>query len=275
VADRAISVLVHAPSKTGKTTFSTTGPKPLLFLDVEKAARFIRGKKIKWNPLTEAPPVADGSWEICVVNVDEWKKAEKAYEWLKSRQHPFRTVVLDSISELQAKAQEFVKGRNQLQTQDWGKLLSLMAFFCRDLRDLTGDDDNIIEAVIITAMTREVDGIYKPHLQGQIAAQIPYWLDITAYMYVNPVTDTATGEVVDVRNLLVGKHPNYESGNRVPGLPTVIEHPNVEQMLNDIFGPSELDAASVAASTPAPAPVQEEPLEELQAAGSMPAPPAF
>jgi hypothetical protein len=246
----------------------------LLFLDVEKAARFIRGKKIKWNPLTEAPPVADGSWEICVVNVDEWKKAEKAYEWLKSRQHPFRTVVLDSISELQAKAQEFVKGRNQLQTQDWGKLLSLMAFFCRDLRDLTGDDDNIIEAVIITAMTREVDGIYKPHLQGQIAAQIPYWLDITAYMYVTPVTDTASGELIDVRNLLVGKHPNYESGNRVPDLPTVIEHPNVEQLLNDIFGPSELDATP-SASDAVPAPAATAPVEEPEAVGSMPAPPAF
>lgn len=275
MADRAVSILVHAPSKTGKTTFSTTGPKPLLFLDVEKAARFIRAKKIKWNPLTEAPPIADGSWEICVVNVDDWKKAEKAYEWLKSRQHPFRSVVLDSISELQDKARQDIKGRQQFQTQDWGKLLSRMADFCRDLRDLTGDDDNTIEAVIITAMTRETDGIYKPHLQGQVSAQIPYWFDITAYMYVTPVTDTVSGEIVDVRNLLVGKHPNYESGNRVPGLPTVIENPNVEQMLNDIFGPSELDAPALSAADVVPPPTQlQAPVEEPVAAG-MPAPPSL
>jgi hypothetical protein len=247
----------------------------MLFLDVEKAARFIRAKKIKWNPLTEAPPVADGSWEICVVNVDDWKKAEKAYEWLKSRQHPFRSVVLDSISELQDKARQDIKGRQQFQTQDWGKLLSRMADFCRDLRDLTGDDDNTIEAVIITAMTRESDGVYKPHLQGQVSAQIPYWFDITAYMYVVPV-DTGTGEVVDVRNLLVGKHPNYESGNRVPGLPQVIENPNVEQMLNDIFGPSELDAPVAVPVEPAATQVAQEPVEDPEpVAAGMPAPPAF
>lgn len=223
----------------------------MLFLDVEKASRFIRARKIKWNPLTEAPPVADGTWDICVVNVDVWNKAEKAYEWLKSRQHPFRSVVLDSISELQAKAQEDIKGRAQLQTQDWGKLLSRMAFFCRDLRDLTGDDDNTIEAVIITAMTKDYDGILKPYLQGQIASQIPYWLDITAYLYVQQVANPTTGELEEVRNLLVGKHPNYESGNRVPGLPNVIEKPNVESILDSIFGPI-VTAQPVAEAVEAP-----------------------
>jgi hypothetical protein len=93
-------------------------------------------------------------------------------------------------------------------------------------------------------------------------------------MYVAPVTDPATGEIVDVRNLLVGKHPNYESGNRVPGLPTVIENPNVEQMLNDIFGPSELDAPAISAADVVPPQVQQAPVEEPVAAG-MPAPPAF
>lgn len=236
MSDRAISVLVHGLSGAGKTTFATTSPKPLLLLDVEMAARFVRGRKIKWNPLAEAPPVADGTWDICVVAVDKFEKAAKAYEYLKSGRHPFKSVVVDSISELQAKAVEEIKGRQQLQTQDWGKLLSRMAFFCRDLRDLTGDDDQIIEAVIITAMSKDYDGIVKPYLQGQIAAQIPYWLDITAYLYVQQVQDQTTGEIKDTRNLLIGNHPNYEAKSRVPGLPTVIENPDVTVMLNNIFG---------------------------------------
>jgi hypothetical protein len=204
------------------------------------ASRFVKAeiKKIKWNPLTENPPVDDGTWDICVVNVNEWKKAEKAYEWLKSRKHPFRTVVVDSISELQAKAVEDIRGRQQLQTQDWGKLLSRMAFFCRDLRDLTGDEDNIIEAVVITAMSKQDGDVLKPYLQGQISAQIPYWLDITAYLYVTQETDTTTGEIVDTRNLLVGRHPNFEAKSRVPGLPNVIQQPNIAVMLDNIFGPA-------------------------------------
>lgn len=238
MSDRAISVLVHGMSGAGKTTFGATAPKPLLLLDVEMASRFVKGRKVKWNPLHDAPPVNDGSWDICVVSINEFQKAQKAYEYLKSGNHPFKSVMVDSISELQSKAVEMIKNRQQLQTQDWGKLLSIMAFFCRDLRDLTGDDDNSIEAVIITAMSKDYDGIVKPYLQGQIAAQIPYWLDITGYLYVQQVADPATGELRDTRNLLVGNHPNYEAKSRVPGLPTVIENPDVSVMLDNIFGPS-------------------------------------
>jgi hypothetical protein len=274
MSDRALSILVHGLAGAGKTTFASTAPKPLLLLDVEMAARFIRGRKIKWNPLTEAPPVHDGTWDICVVSVDVFDKAQKAYEYLKSGRHPFKSVVVDSISELQSKAVEKIKGRQQLQTQDWGKLLSSMSFFCRDLRDLTGDDDQIIEAVIITAMSRDYDGIIKPYLQGQIASQVPYWMDITGYLYVQQVADPATGEIKDTRNLLVGNHPNYEAKSRVPGLPTVIESPNVEIMLNNIFGedvvaPSAADV--VPADTKAPAPVE----EPVAAVSGQPAPPSL
>lgn len=239
MSDRALSMLVHGLSGAGKTTLAATSPRPILLLDVEMAARFVKGRKIKWNPLADSPPVDDGSWDICVVSVDKFEKAAKAYDYLKSGRHPFKSVIVDSISELQAKAVEDIKGRQQLQTQDWGKLLSRMSFFCRDLRDLTGDDDQNIEAVIITAMSRDTDGIVKPYLQGQIASQVPYWMDITGYLYVQQVQDQSTGEIKDVRSLLIGNHPNYEAKSRVPGLPTVIENPDVTVMLNNIFGEND------------------------------------
>lgn len=241
MSDRALSFLIHGGAGSGKTTFSTTGPKPLLLLDVEMASRFVKAEiaKKKWNPLTEAPPVDDGTWDICVVTVDNYEKAAKAYQYLKSRNHPFKTVVVDSISELQAKAIEDIKGRGQLQTQDWGKLLQRIAFLCRDLRDLTGDDENSIEAVVITAMSKQDGDMLKPYLQGQVSAQIPYWFDVTGYLYVAQDTNTSTGEVTDTRNLLVGRHPNFEAKSRVPGLPNVIPHPNISVMLDNIFGPAE------------------------------------
>lgn len=241
MSDRALSFLIHGGAGSGKTTFSTTGPKPLLLLDVEMASRFVKaeiGKK-KWNPITEAPPVADGTWDICVVTVDNYEKAAKAYQYLKSRKHPFKTVVVDSISELQAKAIEDIKGRGQLQTQDWGKLLQRIAFLCRDLRDLTGDDENSIEAVVITAMSKQDGDMLKPYLQGQVSAQIPYWFDVTGYLYVAQETNTSTGEVTNTRNLLVGRHANFEAKSRVPGLPDVLPSPNISVMLDNIFGPAE------------------------------------
>jgi hypothetical protein len=142
-----------------------------------------------------------------------------------------------------------------------------MSFFCRDLRDLAGTDDKI-EAVVITAMSRDYDGIVKPYLQGQIASQVPYWFDITGYLYVQQVADPATGELRDARNLLVGNHPNYEAKSRVPGLPTVIENPDITVMLNNIFGPDES-----AAPAPVAAPVAV--AEPVAAGNGQPEPPAL
>lgn len=259
MSDRALTILMHGLSGAGKTTLAATAPKPLLLLDVEMASRFIRGRKIKWNPLTEAPPIWDGSWDICVVIVNEFQKAQVAYEYLKAGNHPFKTVVVDSISELQSKAVEKIKGRQQFQTQDWGKLLSVMSFYCKDLRDLAEADEKI-ESIVITATSKDYDGIIKPYLQGQIASQAPYWFDITGYLYVQQVAD-AQGTIIDTRNLLIGNHPNYEAKSRVPGLPTVIENPDISAMLDSIFGPAEDSAAPVAAA-PVAAP-QEQSVEDL------------
>jgi hypothetical protein len=249
--ERALTVLVHGHSKVGKTTFANTAPYPRLLLDVEAASRFLRCKKTYWDPMTEAPPVADGSWETCIVRVTDFTTALKAYEWLKSGKHPFKSVILDSISELQVKAQELVAGRNQMKTQDWGALLSKMAFFSRDLRDLT-NQKNPLEAVVVTAMSREVDGVLKPYLQGQIASQVPYWWDVTAYLYLDQIQDE-NGNWVVVRRLLTDKNPQFEAGNRVPELEPIITHPNIVQMLDTVFPNSVTAPAPV--ETPEVVPV--------------------
>jgi len=263
MSDRSLSVLTHGHSKVGKTTFANTAPYPRLLLDVEAASRFLQCKKVYWDPTADAPPVADGSWETCVVRVTDFNAALKAYEWLKSGRHPFKSVILDSISELQAKAQELVAGRNQMKTQDWGALLSKMAFFCRDLRDLT-TGANPLEAVIITAMSREVDGVLKPYLQGQIASQIPYWFDVTSYIFIDQIQNEA-GEWVTVRKLLTDKNPQFEAGNRVPGLPIIIDNPSVVGLL-DLAFPHTVEAIPAAEVAPAIA----APVETTQALPAAP-----
>lgn len=234
MSDRALSILIHGMSKAGKTTAAATAPAPRLILDVEAASRFLRGvTKVFWNPETEAPPEADGTWDTCIVRVTDFSTALKAYDWLKSGRHPFRSVILDSISEFQVKAQEFVNGRERMQTQHWGELLSRLSFFGRDLRDLTVQDQ--IDAVVITAMTKDQNNVKKPFLQGQIGDQIPYWYDITGYLYVDQEIDPTDGSAHTVRRLLVDKHPNFEAGNRVPGLEPIITNPNIENMINVVF----------------------------------------
>jgi hypothetical protein len=252
MTDRAISVLVHGAAKAGKTTFAMTAPGPRLLFDVEKASRFLRNnKRIAWNPMDgSAPPKYDGTWDTCVVTVNDFSVVMKAHEWLKSGKHPFKSVILDSISELQQKAMEDITHRKQAKMQDWGALLQSVGGFARDLRDLTTNPVSPLEAIVITSMSVEENEILKPYLQGGLKAQLPYLYDITGYLFVQPVLDESTNSWVDVRRLLTRKHEKFEAGERVQGmLPTYVDHPNIERMLDTIFGPRDEAEAPAAAGS--------------------------
>lgn len=255
---RGMSFLVHGHSKVGKTTLALTAPYPRLLLDVEAAAHLLPNFTIWWDPMTEAMPVADGTWDTCVVDIDNFAIALKVYELIKGGNHPFRSLIIDSISELQAKVIEAVNNRGQMRQQDWGMMLSKLSFFCRDLRDLARKKDNPIEAVVLTAMTKKFDtnedgsgGIYKPFLQGQISSLIPYWFDVTAYYFIQNYMDPETKKPIEVRRLLTGKNDQFEAGNRAR-LEEFINYPNIEQIINSFFGPREEAAMAVMDQHPDP-----------------------
>lgn len=243
MSDRALSMLVHAEAKVGKSTFAVTGPGPILYVDAENAARFLRKpdgtkfKRIYWNPMEEAPPAYDGTWEMCVVPVEDWKVVLKTYEFLKTNQHPFRSLVIDSISEIQVIAKRNILGSAldaQMKMQDWGKLLGVMGNYLRAIRDLTKRPDAVLESIVLIAMSRKVDGKMKPHLEGQIKEVVSFFYDATVYLYVEQVADPNTGEVRTQRSLWTEQHPQFEAGNRV-GFPQTIPNPNISQILDHLF----------------------------------------
>lgn len=238
---RGMSFLIHGHSKVGKSTLALTGPYPRLLLDVESAAHLLPNSLIWWDPFTEPMPIADGTWDTCVVDVDNFEVVLKVYELLKTGHHQFRTLVVDSISELQSTIMKM-----SMRQQDWGLVLAKLSSLCRDLRDLPRKRNNPIEVVALTAMTKKYDtlpdgsgGIYKPYLQGQISALIPYWYDVTAYYFMQPYRDPNTNETVQVRRLLTGKNPEFEAGNRVHGMEEYINYPNLEQIIDSFFGSRE------------------------------------
>lgn len=260
--EEALTILVHGPAGAGKTSFAATGPKPIILFDAERASKFIQLRKVRWDPMREAPPVYDGSWDMCVIKIRNWETAQKGLEYLKTGNHPFKTAVVDSISEIQIKAMENVNGRNQMQTQHWGKLLQYMGSFLRDLRDLMEEEDSPLKVMVLISTSKDYNGTFKPYLQGSIASQVPYLFDLTAYLYVNQVQDNL-GNVTENRYLFTGAHPQYEAKSRVPGLPPTIENPHLEGLFNGIFGKNVAyqavpHPAEAAAAEPVP-PVQEAP----------------
>jgi hypothetical protein len=144
----------------------------------------------------------------------------KTFQWLQSGKHQFKSLIIDSISELQVKCMDNIAGTEQMKMQQWGELLRHMGALLRDLRDLTMHPTQPLEAVVLTAMARRgQDGRMHPYLQGQLAVQAPYFYDVLGY--------------------IVERTDEVEAGERVQGrLGSIVEQQNlgVERMLDMIFG---------------------------------------
>lgn len=235
--DQSLTVLVHGSSKSGKSSLAVTSPTPRLLCDCESASRFLPIKRIKWDPATEKPPVDDGTWDTCVVHTLTWATVEKVYQWLASGEHPFKSFIIDSISELQSRYIEQVAGRKQLTQAQWGDAYRAVGGLVRDIRDLTEHPTHPIECVVMTAMTKQVDGKFRPWCQGQLQSVLPYLMDAVVYLYVEQEYDEIADEYREVRKILTRPTDQYEAGERVGGVwPIVITDPNISTMIEMIFG---------------------------------------
>lgn len=241
---RSLTMMVYGLSKVGKSTFAITAPYPRLMLDVEGGHRFLPINVKYWDPQREEPPVADGSWDTCVVQVQDYDTVLKAFQWLKVGKHQFKSLIIDSISELQVKCMDSIAGTEAMKMQQWGELLRHMGALLRDLRDLTMHPTAPLEAIVLTAMARQdKEGQFHPYLQGQLATQAPYFYDILGAITVNehPNPDP-TQPPYKVRQMLVERTAQYEAGERVQGrLGTAVQQGDlgVERMLDLVFGPAE------------------------------------
>lgn len=239
---RSLTMMVYGESKVGKSTFAVTAPYPRLMLDVEGGHRFLPINVKYWDPMSEEPPKADGTWDTCVVLVHDYDTVLKAYQWLQAGQHQFKSLIIDSISELQVKLFDKIAGTDALKMQQWGEILRHMGSLLRDLRDLTMHPTAPLEAIILTAMASpDRDGRYHPYLQGQLRVQAPYFYDILGAIAVEsfPNPDPMKPPY-KVRRMYVERTDKYEAGERVQGrLGPIVEQENlgVERMLDLVFGP--------------------------------------
>jgi hypothetical protein len=242
-----ISALVHAPSKTGKSTLCSTAPLPICVFDVEGSWRFIKTQgyrnadrpivKRYWDPLREPPPRYDGTWNVCVVKVRDWATLVRGYMHLVQSPHDFVSVIVDSITEAQRKLKSQLRGLEAMRIQDWGDLLNQMDKWIRDVRDLVLIPNLPTRMVIFVAETEMYEGKWRPAMQGQIKRGLPYWVDVCGYMYTELEGDVTGAMTVKVKKLLVmSDHPQFEAGERVQGvLGDVVRYPDFTQMYETIF----------------------------------------
>lgn len=233
---QGISVLVHGPAKQGKSRLGNTGPAPRLIIDSEAGSRFVPVPKRWWDPNREPPPQPDGTWESCLVAVNEFSQVSRARQWLMSGQHPFASVTLDSVSEIQQRCVDQLVGTDQMKTQDWGALLRMVSDEIRKFRDLVQHPFKPLWTVCFICQTRErgSHSKWQPLVQGQLADVLPYIPDVCGYLFANPPMD-AVGTWPGNR-LLVGPHPDFVTGERVNGcLGYIVDQPNLTTMLQTVL----------------------------------------
>ena len=201
MAQRLASV-IQGESGAGKSYFGGTTPPPRLVLDAEGGSKFIKANKRRtlpngkkfWNPLTEAPPEADGTWDACFVDVFKWAEIDAAYRWLASGQHGFQSVVIDSLTEAQKRLVDDVAGTDQPTLQDWGTIGRHFEDIIRKFRDLTRHQTNPVNVVML-CLSHLRDGEVRPFLKGALELSLPAFVDVVGYLYTQ--ASTTEGNTID------------------------------------------------------------------------------
>jgi len=243
MADQLITPLtavIHGESGVGKSWLGDTAPSPKLVLDAEGGSLFTPSRKVRWNPQKEDPPKDDGTWDTCVVLTRDFKTLSTVYQWLNSGKHSFKSVVLDSLTEIQARCKDSVSGTDTPSERDWGTLLIQMEYLIRSYRDLTMHPTNPLQAVVFLALTMDKSGKWRPNLQGQIAVKLPQYVHMVGFMYADRPGESEAEYAEDgvVRRLLVTPLDNFVAKDRTHIISqtygNTITNPNITSMIETL-----------------------------------------
>jgi hypothetical protein len=192
-----LTMIIHGESGAGKSQLGDTVPGPRLILDAEGGSEFTPSwPKVIWNPNRYAPPGVQGCEPgqeavpaTTRVLVRDWATMARVFQWIESGQHYFLSVVLDSLTEIQKRCRDDIRGTEAMQMQNWGQLLIEMETAVRRLRDLTLDPSNHLRNVIILAMTDERKGMFRPYVQGALATTLPQFFHVIGYLSAQAAAD--------------------------------------------------------------------------------------
>jgi hypothetical protein len=239
VETQTLCALVHGGPGVGKSWLGQSTPSPRLVLDAEGGSRspkrmvdgtVVRQRKVTWDVSRDDPPVDDGTWDTCVVVTRDFNTVQRVFEWLNSGSHPFRSVIMDSLTEIQKRCKDSISGTETPNERDWGLLLIRMEYLVRQFRDLVFHPVKPLEAVLFLALTKEHAGVLKPAIQGGLGVSLPGYMDVEGYLFVE-----INEQAQETRRLLVVPRPGFEAKDRTHDLsahfgPT-IDSPDVERML--------------------------------------------
>lgn len=212
---QGLSIGVHGYQKQGKSSLGDTGPVPRLILDVETASFWTPSPKVYWDFKRETCPnwpqdaraqSPDGLWDTCIVIIHDYADLYKLLDFLVKGAHPFNSISMDSVTEIQQRVIWDLAGTGKMKQDDWGQLLRHVNALIRGYRDLITHPTNRIWSVVYIMGTHydQRMGKFRPLVQGSSADYLPYvpyvlgWLeagqDGSRHLWIGPSQLHETGE---------------------------------------------------------------------------------
>jgi hypothetical protein len=224
-----INMLVYGDPGVGKTVLAGSASEvpelsPVLYIDVEGGTLSLR----------ERFP------DVHVVRIKSFNDFGKLFDELRKGEHGYKTIVLDSITEIQKFGMYEIMRRTLQDDPDrdpdlpgigeWGKNTEQMRRTIRAFRDLPMN--TIFIALGATDQDKKGNRLTKPALSAKLSAEIAGFLDVVCYMYKK--TDKDTEEVK--RLLLTAGTDEYIAKDRTDKLPPILEAPTMQSIHQIMFG---------------------------------------
>lgn len=234
-----LAALFYGKSGTGKTTVAATFPGPILHQDIrEKGTDSITNVK-----------------DAQTVSIDRWIEWEQSYWYLKSGKSPFKTVIVDAVTQLQGLAIAKVREDENKDPDEviskrmWGQVSGLLQTWIVNYRDLVDIGIN----VVFLAHTRDneeqeaEDDEMIPHVgprtMPSVASILTAAVKLTGNTFIRERRVEIEGSsrkrrVVDYC-MRIGPHGFFETKVRVPKgtyVPDILVDPDYDKLIQIMKG---------------------------------------
>lgn len=234
-----LKALVHGPAGAGKSWLGASTPGPRLILDAEGGSHFAkqvrsdgtaeRPPRLDWDPAIDQPPTGLDPNTSVFVRVRKMEDVAQTLRLLQQGQHEFKSVVLDSLTDLQLTCRYALSGGGGEVTsiREWGQLLDSMIELCREFRDLTDHPTTPLDCVLIIAGSEQIDGLWQPQVQGGLSRRLAGYFDVVMYLTVE--TDFATQQ--KVRRAHTAQNLQWVAKDRTDELGEFMDDPDIRKAM--------------------------------------------
>lgn len=229
-----LNILLYGESGVGKTTLAGSADavpsmRPVIVIDIEGGTESLR----------------DSYPDVETVRVRTWQEMQDVYNVLYTGDHSYKTVILDSLTEIQKFNMDSIMidllhkkpdmDPDVPGMREWGKNLEQCRRMVRGFRDLEMH-------TIMTALEKDdrddVTGARRvlPMLSGQLARQVAAFMDVVGYYYIKQF---GNGDNAEYKRLLLTRATQkHTAKDRTNKLEPVIESPTMS-MLFDMMYPNK------------------------------------